>query len=85
MKRSEHLLGSAPKHAEEKPLGKDPLDITAVAPYQAMPVIGPLISQHKASGLEVLSSDGTQLGDKVRSAFKGSRSSSNALLLEAGA
>ncbi|GAX82153.1 hypothetical protein CEUSTIGMA_g9581.t1 [Chlamydomonas eustigma] len=40
MKRTEHM--------------KNPLDVTAVAPYQAMPVHGPLITHNKASGLEVV-------------------------------
>ncbi len=43
MKRSEFLQSNAP----------NPLDVTAVAPYQAMPVHGPLITHNKASGLEV--------------------------------
>lgn len=63
MKRSDHLL-------VEKPLAKEPspLDVAAVAPYQAMPVHGPVsatgtITQNKASGLEVL---GAKLTDEVR-------------------
>jgi len=46
MKRSDHMLTN---HSEP-----DPLDVTAVAPYQAMPVHGPVITHNKAAGLEIL-------------------------------
>ena len=48
MKRTERMQGPQ----------ANPLDLTAVAPYQAMPVHGPLITHNKAAGLEVLESDG---------------------------
>jgi len=44
VKRSERLQGPQTSN----------LDVTAVAPYQAMPVHGPLITHNKASGLEVV-------------------------------
>lgn len=56
MKRTERLQGPQTNN----------LDLTAVAPYQAMPVHGPLITHNKASGLEVVENGDGTLSVQVR-------------------
>lgn len=58
MKRTERLQGPQTNN----------LDLTAVAPYQAMPVHGPLITHNKASGLEVVENGDGALSVQVRGA-----------------
>ena len=55
VKRSERLQGPQTSN----------LDVTAVAPYQAMPVHGPLITHNKASGLEVVENGDGALSAQV--------------------
>lgn len=67
--REEHNLyqGAAIKRTERmQGQQANPLDLTAVAPYQAMPVHGPLITHNQASGLEVTSENSDGITPEVR-------------------